>query len=67
MNYTVYKHTNLKNGKIYVGITQQKAEKRWERGHGYQRQPYFRDAIKNMAGIILNMKYCLKICPKKRQ
>ena len=46
MNYTVYKHTNLKNGKIYVGITQQKAEKRWERGHGYQRQPHFRDAIK---------------------
>lgn len=46
MSYLVYRHTNLVNNKIYIGITQQNAEKRWSRGHGYQRQPHFRDAIK---------------------
>lgn len=46
MSYLVYKHTNLINNKVYIGITQQKAEKRWDRGHGYKRQPHFRDAIK---------------------
>ena len=46
MSFLVYKHINLINNKVYIGLTQQKAEKRWDSGHGYKRQPYFRDAIK---------------------
>lgn len=33
-NYTVYKHTTP-SGKVYIGITKQKVEKRWLCGHGY--------------------------------
>ena len=32
-NYKVYKHTNIKNGKVYIGITQQSVEKRWQKGY----------------------------------
>ncbi len=46
MSYLVYKHTNLINNKVYIGITQQNTEKRWQKGRGYKRQPHFRDAIK---------------------
>lgn len=46
MNYKVYKHTNLLNNKVYIGITQQKVEKRWQKGYGYSEQPYFYNAIK---------------------
>lgn len=45
-NFTVYKHTNVKNGKVYIGITSQKPEKRWrEDGSGYKNQPKFFNAI----------------------
>ena len=44
-NYTVYAHT-APNGKVYVGITGQKPEKRWKaNGLGYQTQSYFFKAI----------------------
>ena len=33
-DYYIYKHT-FPNGKIYIGITQQQPEKRWQRGIGY--------------------------------
>lgn len=33
--YTVYKHTNKENGKVYVGITRRTPERRWQRGAGY--------------------------------
>lgn len=33
--WVVYCHTNLKNGKKYVGITCQKPERRWRNGAGY--------------------------------
>lgn len=46
MNYKVYKHTNLTNNKIYIGITQQNVEKRWQKGYGYKEQVYFYSAIK---------------------
>lgn len=35
----------LPNGKVYVGITRQKPTKRWLCGKGYQKQPYFYNAI----------------------
>lgn len=34
-NYSVYKHTNTENGKVYIGITCQKPERRWQNGAGY--------------------------------
>lgn len=43
--YTVYVHTNIKNGKMYIGITSKKPEKRWLKGKGYLRCPAFGKAI----------------------
>ena len=43
--YTVYKHTTP-SGKVYVGITQQKPEKRWKNGNGYKSNKHFYSAIK---------------------
>jgi group I intron endonuclease len=34
--YLVYKHTNKVNGLVYIGITCQKPEKRWDKGRGYK-------------------------------
>ena len=42
--YTVYKHTNKENGKVYIGITSQAVERRWQNGIGYART-YFGNAI----------------------
>lgn len=44
-DYTVYKHINKVNGKVYVGITKQKPEDRWKNGNGYNGL-YFERAIK---------------------
>lgn len=44
-NYSVYKHT-APNGKVYIGITQQRPEARWQRdGLGYKGAGWFRFAI----------------------
>ena len=43
--YYVYKHTNLANGKVYIGITRQKPSRRWHGGNGYRDQPLFWNAI----------------------
>jgi len=45
-NWCVYKHTNLVNGKIYIGITGKKPEKRWSNGNGYWSNRHFYNAIK---------------------
>ena len=43
--YTVYKHT-CPNGKVYIGITKQKPERRWGiNGRGYKENEYFYRAI----------------------
>ena len=45
--YCVYKHTCLKNGKLYIGITSRKPETRWGcEGYGYHHNAYFTNAIK---------------------
>lgn len=48
--YTVYKHTNKINNKVYIGITGRKVERRWCKGIGYRpKKPthvaYFYNAI----------------------
>ena len=43
--WIVYCHENKINGKKYVGITSQGAEKRWKNGHGYVSSPYFNSAV----------------------
>lgn len=43
--YSVYKHTTP-NGKIYIGITRLRPEKRWLNGRGYARNKHFARAIK---------------------
>lgn len=42
--YTVYKHT-APNGKVYIGITKQKPEKRWNNGNGYKQNKHLYSAI----------------------
>lgn len=39
--WTLYKHTNLYNGKIYIGITIQKVKDRWQSGSGYRKNKDF--------------------------
>lgn len=41
-DYTVYKHINKTNGKVYVGITKRKPEDRWKNGNGYSTQHFSR-------------------------
>lgn len=43
--HTVYKHT-APNGKVYIGITSQKPEKRWDNGNGYKQNKHFYSAIR---------------------
>lgn len=42
--YCVYKHTSP-TGKVYIGITKRKPEKRWNSGRGYESNRYFYRAI----------------------
>ena len=44
-NYSVYKHTNKINNKVYIGITSQEPTSRWKNGLGYQTQRKFYRAI----------------------
>lgn len=43
-NWIVYKHTSP-SGKVYIGITNQPANKRWKNGMGYISSPYFFGSI----------------------
>lgn len=42
--YCVYKHISP-SGKVYIGITSQKPEYRWDNGNGYKRNVYFYNSI----------------------
>ena len=44
--YTLYRHVNKENNKIYIGITKTSPQKRWNKGNGYKRSVYFYSAIK---------------------
>ena len=43
--FKVYKHVSP-IGKVYIGITSQTVEKRWQNGYGYKQNSYFYSAIK---------------------
>lgn len=45
MEYCVYKHTSP-DGRVYIGITSQKPEARWQSGNGYKGNTYFTRSIK---------------------
>ena len=44
-NYCVYMHKNKLNNKVYIGITGQKPELRWNEGKGYKYNSHFYAAI----------------------
>lgn len=44
--YSIYVHINKINGKMYIGQTCQKPEKRWNYGNGYKNCIAFTNAIK---------------------
>ena len=46
-NYKVYMHTNLSNGKKYVGITKKPLRERWNNGRGYSYNlKFYKDIVK---------------------
>ena len=45
LEYCVYRHISP-SGKVYIGVTSQEPKKRWLYGHGYDRNQYFKKAIK---------------------
>lgn len=46
IDHTIYIHTNKKDGKVYIGQTNQTdLTRRWGGGHGYRRCRYFMNAI----------------------
>lgn len=45
MKWLIYKHTNLINGKSYIGQTSQNTLDRWRKGNGYKNNIYFFNSI----------------------
>ena len=43
--YTVYVHKNIKNNKLYFGITSVPIKQRWKRGSSYSKNTKIRKAI----------------------
>lgn len=44
--FKVYKHTNLINKKIYIGITYLPINQRWQKGRGYKKQIFYNAILK---------------------
>jgi len=70
--YTIYIHKNKINGKVYIGQTCQKPEKRWDNGRGYETSPRFYNAIlkygwDNFEHIILYTNLTVEEANKKEQ
>ena len=51
MAIIIYKHTNVINGKVYIGQTSVTTQSRWRNGGGYQGSPHFYAAIKKYGWI----------------
>lgn len=49
--YVVYKHTNITNGKVYIGITCQDPKVRWNSGYGYRNNEYFWRSIQKYGWV----------------
>lgn len=64
-NYTVYMHKNKINGKVYIGITKQKPEKRWNNGKGYKHNNYIKNAINKYGWENIEHKILYKNLTKK--
>lgn len=45
-NYSVYKHENIANGKVYIGLTSIDPKERWKYGQGYSENKEFYSDIK---------------------
>lgn len=45
VNFIIYKHTNLINGKVYIGETIQDVKDRWKNGKAYKSCTHFNNAI----------------------
>ena len=70
--YTIYIHKNKINGKVYIGQTSQKPEKRWDNGRGYETSSKFYNAIlkygwNNFEHIILYTNLTLEEANHKEQ
>lgn len=70
--YTIYMHKNKINGKVYIGQTSQKPEKRWDNGRGYETSSKFYNAIlkygwDNFEHIILYTNLTLEEANQKEQ
>jgi hypothetical protein len=45
-DYKVYMHKNKINNKVYIGITKQKPQYRWNDGNGYKTQLFYKAILK---------------------
>jgi len=46
MKYIIYMHKLINDNRVYIGMTKQKPQKRWQNGLGYTHSSYFYNAIK---------------------
>lgn len=64
MSYTVYMHT-FPNGRVYIGATSQKPERRWNSGKGYTHQTRMWRAIQEFGWE--KIQHCIIACGQSKQ